>query len=149
MPPLPMPPQPMPAARLSSPDLIVRAPQPQFDPNDEDSVGSTMAITPEAAAQLLARGNPAQGAPPAQPPMQRAPARTGPPNVPMPAPPPPMPPVVAPAPQPPARPAPIQPPPPPQGRHGTMEMNRVPDADDDETGGGTMIIQAPDNPRRR
>lgn len=146
------PPAPAPLGnRLSSPDLVVRT-GPSYDVNDDDSVGSTMAITPEAAAQLLARtpGGGMPAAPPAPahaPATTRQPARTGPPNIPPPAPPPPLPP--APSPAPPAA-RPLAANATPQGRHGTMEMSRVPDDDDDnETGGGTMIIQAPDAPRRR
>ncbi len=113
---------------------------------DEDSVGSTMAITPEAAAELLARRAASAGvgahgterprvpehpvieAPPLAPPAGHParPGKTGAPNLPPPAPPPPMPAGAE------------------LGRHGTMEMAKVSDDDDDDTGGSTMVLQAPE-----
>ncbi len=142
-PPMPAPPPPPPAMVMpappqtpGAPNVVVRGTN-AFAATDEESGGSTMAMTPEAAAQLLARkGNspPQPGLPPAPPPMPHPPGRVGaktlPPNVPMPAPPPPMPPM------------------PGHGRHGTMEMGRVPDDDEDE-GGGTMVLEAPQNPPQK
>jgi hypothetical protein len=101
--------------------LVVRAAQ--YEQDDDDVVGSTMAMSPESAAILLAR--PQKTAPPAT--EGRAPSKTTPPNPPLPAPPPPFPPELP--------------------RHGTLEMDRVPDS---ELGGGTMVlaVNLPD-PKRR
>lgn len=69
---------PPPNASRQGPDIVVRAgPAPLHPMHDEDSsVGSTMAITPEAAAALLRSRMPAQPAPSAapQPPPQQPPA---------------------------------------------------------------------------
>ncbi len=105
----------------NAPVLVVRAAQ--YEQDDDDVVGSTMAMSPESAAILLAR--PQKTAPPAT--EGRAPSKTTPPNPPLPAPPPPFPPELP--------------------RHGTLEMDRVPDS---ELGGGTMVlaVNLPD-PKRR
>lgn len=105
----------------NAPVLVVRAAQ--YEQDDDDVIGSTMAMSPESAAILLAR--PQKTAPPAT--EGRAPSKTTPPNPPMPAPPPPFPPELP--------------------RHGTLEMDRVPDS---ELGGGTMVLEVnvPD-PKRR
>ncbi len=142
-------PAPAPQARPAFPDLVVR-PAGHADIDDDDSVGSTMAITPEAAAELMARRGAALGqAPQPLPPGpvttpagHRTPARTRPPTVPLPAPPPPVPP------------APPAPPPfhspatnvTKDGRHGTIEMEPIPDSD---TGGGTMVLRPEDFAKKR
>jgi hypothetical protein len=150
-PPLPAPPPPVPPTAPAPPmiapqraDVVVRAAS--YAIEDEDSVGSTMAITPEAAAELLARraaptagGTERPHAPPPpafEPSPAPRPTKAGAPNLPPPAPPPPVPPVPGGS---------------DKGRHGTMEMAKVPDAppriaadDDDDDGGGTMVLQAPE-----
>lgn len=109
------------------PDIVVRAgPAPLNPMHDEDSsVGSTMAITPEAAAALLRSRAPAQPAPSAspQPPPQQPPPQMAPPAM-----------QQRPPPQQPF-PAPQQPPPflPPKPNP------TVPD-DDGETTGATMAL---------
>ena len=154
-PPAPPPPTAIPAApappagpAFPSPQNVVVRPSATFVADDDDSVGSTMAITPEAAAALIARQSgglsplggmpPPLAAPPAPPPPVQLPPGFGPP--------PPVP--LAPAPPalahgvgravaphaPPAPPPPPMPPPPP---------------DDDDGGGGTMVIHSPEPPRRR
>ncbi len=147
---------PYPVASPGFPPPVVVRPAGADDIDDDDSVGSTMAITPEAAAELMARRSPAGAPPPPAPPApiphppspspaglvspQRTPARTRPPTVPLPAPPPPMPP-------PPVAPAAFRPPAvTPDGRHGTLEMEPVPDS---EAGGGTMVLSVPDDIAKR
>lgn len=150
-PPAPLPPPPMPPmhAPMAPPvmmgaaahDAVVRPPA-SYPMTDDDSVGSTVALTPEAAAQLLSRQTGPQpaaqmavGGPMASPTMP-SPAMTG-------APKPPQPPPVAPPPPPPLPPV-VE-----TRRHGTLEMNKVPDDDDDDNGGGTMVIQNPNTPPPR
>jgi hypothetical protein len=144
-------PAPAPQARPAFPDLVVR-PAGHADIDDDDSVGSTMAITPEAAAELMARRGAALGQAP-QPPApaptaapaataHRTPARTRPPTVPLPAPPPPVPPA-------PAGPPPFHSPATnvtKDGRHGTIEMEPIPDSD---AGGGTMVLRPEDFAKKR
>ena len=150
-PPPPAPPPPMPP--LAPQGVVVRATA-SYAIEDEDSVGSTMAITPEAAAELLARAAPTgaghgrerlQPRNEPQPPLFEAPpaplpagqpakpsAKTNPPNLPPPAPPPPIPTTPQVGQQAAAEPR----------RHGTLEMDVVPDSD--EQGGGTMVLQVPE-----
>jgi hypothetical protein len=171
-PPAPPPPAPPPPAQPPPPapatgHVVVR-PAGSHDLEDDDSVGSTMAISPEAAAALIARRGPATEPAPA-PPLQRTPSPTGPPtsqrprtkapDLPPPPPPPPMPPAMVPHapghPGAPPGPPPPAPPPPvgrspaisPDGRHGTIEMEPVPDSA--PGGGGTMVLQVPDDIARR
>ncbi|NUO48585.1 MAG: DUF2169 domain-containing protein [Polyangiaceae bacterium] len=145
--PLPVPPPPAPPPQAAAPSHVVVRPAGSQDLDDDDSVGSTMAISPEAAAALIARRGPAtEPAPPPAP--QRAPSPTGPPtsqrprtrppDIPLPPPPPPMPPAMTP----PARPASVG----KDGRHGTIEMEPVPDS---APGGGTMVLQVPEDIARR
>jgi hypothetical protein len=110
-----------PAFQGTAPVLVVRAGG-EYAMDDEDSaVGSTMAMSPESAAKLLAK--PQKTAPPTS---LRSTARTSPPNPP---------------------PAPPPPPPADLPRQGTMEMDSVPDS---EQGGGTMVLEVnlPDRNRR-
>jgi hypothetical protein len=173
-PPAPSPPAPPPPApsppQAPGPSHVVVRPAGSQDLDDDDSVGSTMAISPEAAAALIARRAPATEPAPAPVP-PRAPSPTGPPisqrprtrapDLPPPPPPPPIPPAMVPRgpgqpPGPPAPPGPPPPAPPPpvgrspeigaDGRHGTIEMEPVPDS---AAGGGTMVLQVPDDIARR
>ncbi len=141
-PPAPPPPAPPAPAPPAFGPVVLRPEGAQMD--DDDSIGSTMAITPEAAAALIARRapqtEPAPPAPVAAPaPSLRSTGRTRPPAVPPPAPPPPMPPMLAPGAFGPAQPSGAS----KEGRHGTLEMDSVPDSED--AGGGTMVLQVPDD----
>ncbi len=147
-PPPPAPPAPVapaPPARVPSPAAaagpgpIVVRPAGADDIDDDDSVGSTMAISPEAAAALMARRAPPPDPPAPTAPATQRPARSKAPTIPIPAPPPPIPPAVVPPP-------PRSPEIGPDGRHGTIEMEPVPDS---EAGGGTMVLQVPDDVARR
>jgi hypothetical protein len=134
--PAPAPPTPL-APTRTEPALVVR-PGGFSEIDEEESAGSTMAITPEAAAELLARRQsgtepaPPMATPPDPLPPAAAPAgaprsmgRSKPPVVPPPAPPPPIPPAPA--------------------RHGTIEMESVPDS----AGPGTMVLPSPEDPKPR
>lgn len=109
-----------PAFPGTAPVLVVRT-SGDHSIDDEDSAVSTMAMSPEDAAKLLAK--PQKTAPPNS---LRSTARTSPPNPP---------------------PAPPPPPPPDLPRQGTVEMASVPDSD---RGGGTMVLEVnlPDRNRR-
>lgn len=110
-PPAPLPPPPLPPMRppmappvmmgAAAHDAVVRPPA-SYSMTDDDSVGSTMAITPEAAAQLLSRQTGPQpaaqmavGGPPKQPQPPASPT----PQPPAPQPPPPQPLVASPPPR--------------------------------------------------
>lgn len=137
-PPAPPPPAPMQAAMRKA-DIVVRPHADSSIGDDEDTSGSTMAITPEAAAQLLARkpgGAPAAPMPNSGP-MSRGGVKSAPPNLPLPPPPPPLPPSLGPhQAMPPGFPS----------RQGTMEIDPAPDS---EEGGGTMVLEPPPHVRRR
>ena len=136
-----------PLAAPAFPAVVVR-PAGGAEIDDDDSVGSTMAITPEAAAELMARraaltqNTAAPHAAAAPAPVQRTPAKPRPPAVPLPAPPPPVPPA------PPGIPAFHSPATnvTKEGRHGTMEMEPIPDSD---AGGGTMVLRPEDFAKKR
>jgi hypothetical protein len=110
-----------PAFPGTAPVLVVRTGGDHAIDDEDSAVGSTMAMSPEDAAKLLAK--PQETAPPNS---LRSTARTSPPNPP---------------------PAPPPPPPPDLPRQGTMEMDSVPDSD---RGGGTMVLEVnlPDRNRR-